>query len=196
MKATLLALDEVKDDVSDGGVKLRDALSGYIGHARKVSTTRKRRSAASSSGPSARELRDWARSNGYEVSDRGRVPAEVREAFEAAVIRYFAQKHPGNTLSKGIVDWRGENGDYAERPVVHGMWKGWQARAALSADAGEELRLYRWLKDNGRELLTSACQGGWRYAISGEPAPQNWHATADDAIRAAIAANQSGKGGE
>jgi hypothetical protein len=64
--------------------KLRDALSGYIGHARKVSTTRKRRSAASSSGPSARELRDWARSNGYEVSDRGRVPAEVREAFDAA----------------------------------------------------------------------------------------------------------------
>ena len=65
--------------------KLRDALSGYIGHARKVSTTRKRRSSSStSSGPSARELRDWARSNGYEVSDRGRVPAEVREAFEAA----------------------------------------------------------------------------------------------------------------
>lgn len=66
--------------------KLRDALSGYIGHARKVSATRKRRSSASSSssGPSARELRDWARSNGYEVSDRGRVPAEVREAFEAA----------------------------------------------------------------------------------------------------------------
>ncbi len=64
--------------------KLRDALSGYIGHARKVSSTRKRRSSAASSGPSARELRDWARSNGYEVSDRGRVPAEVREAFEAA----------------------------------------------------------------------------------------------------------------
>ena len=31
-----------------------------------------------------RELRDWARSNGYEVSDRGRVPEEVRQAFEAA----------------------------------------------------------------------------------------------------------------
>jgi hypothetical protein len=64
--------------------KLRDALSGYIGHARRVSTTRKRKSSASTSGPSARELRDWARSNGYEVSDRGRVPAEVREAFDAA----------------------------------------------------------------------------------------------------------------
>ncbi|QZY29426.1 histone-like nucleoid-structuring protein Lsr2 [Nocardioides coralli] len=67
--------------------KLRDALSGYVGHARKVTSGRGRRSrasAAASSGPSARELRDWARSNGYEVSDRGRVPAEVREAFEAA----------------------------------------------------------------------------------------------------------------
>jgi hypothetical protein len=73
-------------DLNDkNAAKLRDALSGYIGHARKVSTTRKRRSSSStSSGPSARELRDWARSNGYEVSDRGRVPAEVREAFEAA----------------------------------------------------------------------------------------------------------------
>ena len=65
--------------------ELRDALSGYVGHARKVSNTRGRKSrSATTSGPSARELRDWARSNGYEVSDRGRVPAEVREAFDAA----------------------------------------------------------------------------------------------------------------
>ncbi|HEX6148786.1 histone-like nucleoid-structuring protein Lsr2 [Nocardioides sp.] len=64
--------------------KLRDALSGYIGHARKVTTSRKRRGSAPASGPSARELRDWARSNGFEVSDRGRVSAEVREAFDAA----------------------------------------------------------------------------------------------------------------
>ena len=34
--------------------------------------------------PSAREIRDWARSNGYKVPDRGRIPADVREAFEAA----------------------------------------------------------------------------------------------------------------
>ena len=68
---------------------LREALSTYVGHARKVSGSsrggRKSRSTTStSSGPSARELRDWARSNGFEVSDRGRVPAEVREAFDAA----------------------------------------------------------------------------------------------------------------
>lgn len=30
------------------------------------------------------QIRDWARENGYEVSTRGRVPANVREAYEAA----------------------------------------------------------------------------------------------------------------
>lgn len=67
--------------------KLRETLSGYVGHARKVGAAkgRGRRSAASSdSGPSAREIRDWARSNGFDVPDRGRVSAEVRQAFAAA----------------------------------------------------------------------------------------------------------------
>lgn len=71
-------------DLNDkNAAALRDALAGYIGHARKVSNTRGRRTKSTTSGPSARELRDWARSNGYEVSDRGRVPADVRDAFEA-----------------------------------------------------------------------------------------------------------------
>ena len=35
-------------------------------------------------GTSAREIRDWARSNGHSVPDRGRIPSDVREAFEAA----------------------------------------------------------------------------------------------------------------
>jgi hypothetical protein len=30
------------------------------------------------------EIRAWAAENGYEVSARGRVPAEVRAAYEAA----------------------------------------------------------------------------------------------------------------
>lgn len=29
-------------------------------------------------------IRDWARANGYEVSDRGRLPSAVREAYAAA----------------------------------------------------------------------------------------------------------------
>jgi nucleoid-associated protein Lsr2 len=65
---------------------LRDAMATYVGHARKVTGARKgRRSAASSAGGhTAREVRDWARTNGHNVPARGRIPADVREAFEAA----------------------------------------------------------------------------------------------------------------
>jgi hypothetical protein len=74
-------------DLNDkNAAALRDALSAYVGHGRKVgaASRRGRRSAASSTGPSAREIRDWARSNGYDVPDRGRVSAEVREEYSAA----------------------------------------------------------------------------------------------------------------
>ncbi|MCW2794590.1 Lsr2 family protein [Nocardioides sp.] len=65
---------------------LRDALSAYVGHGRKVGNgpRRGRKASAPVSGTSAREIRDWARSNGLTVPDRGRVSAEVREAFDAA----------------------------------------------------------------------------------------------------------------
>jgi hypothetical protein len=72
-------------DLNDkNATALRDALSGYVGHARKVGSSSRRRKAAASSGPGASEIRDWARSNGMKVSDRGRVSAEVRQAYDAA----------------------------------------------------------------------------------------------------------------
>lgn len=40
--------------------------------------------AGSSGGPSAAEIRDWARSQGMEVSARGRVPADLHAAYAAA----------------------------------------------------------------------------------------------------------------
>lgn len=70
---------------ADNAAKLRDALAGYIGHGRKVTGGRRgARRPAANGGASAKEIRDWARSNGYSVPDRGRVPAEVRSAYEAA----------------------------------------------------------------------------------------------------------------
>ena len=69
---------------------LRDAFASYVGHARKVGggTRRARKTSAGSGsggdGTSAKEIRDWARSNGYDVPDRGRVSAEVRSAYDAA----------------------------------------------------------------------------------------------------------------
>ncbi|MCW2816206.1 MAG: hypothetical protein JWN84_3661 [Nocardioides sp.] len=73
---------------SKNAQELRDALAGYVGYARKVTTTRRngaRKSApASGGGTSAAEIREWARSNGHDVPERGRIPGEVRDAFEAA----------------------------------------------------------------------------------------------------------------
>ncbi len=67
--------------------KLRTVLAGYVGNARKVAGRRSRpagKRTVTSEGPSAREVRDWARSNGFKVPDRGRIPADVREAFDSA----------------------------------------------------------------------------------------------------------------
>lgn len=64
---------------------LRDALAPYIAKAR--STGRRSggapRKRAASSGDTA-AVREWAHRNGYTVGDRGRIPAEVREAYAAA----------------------------------------------------------------------------------------------------------------
>jgi hypothetical protein len=64
---------------------LRDALAPYVAHARPVSSRSGRRSSSKSgNGPAASEIRAWARDNGFTVPDRGRVAAEVREAYAAA----------------------------------------------------------------------------------------------------------------
>ncbi len=76
-------------DLSDSNAAtLRDALAVYVAEARKIGARRggrgKARPARSGSGSDAAEVRDWARANGYKVSDRGRVSAEVRTAYDAA----------------------------------------------------------------------------------------------------------------
>jgi nucleoid-associated protein Lsr2 len=59
-------------------------MEGYASAAR--AGTRPRRSGRRGHKPSAdlAAVRAWARGNGYEVSDRGRISAAVRDAFEAA----------------------------------------------------------------------------------------------------------------
>ncbi|WP_199240253.1 histone-like nucleoid-structuring protein Lsr2 [Kribbella orskensis] len=34
--------------------------------------------------PAARQIKAWARLNGYEVADRGRVPGRIRDAYNEA----------------------------------------------------------------------------------------------------------------
>lgn len=72
---------------SSNAEKLRDALASFIGAARR-SAGRRRTSSSSSAArkPSIdreqnQAIRDWARKRGMKVSDRGRIPAEVLEAY-------------------------------------------------------------------------------------------------------------------
>jgi hypothetical protein len=66
--------------------KLDAAFRPFMEAGRKLGRTKAagqtRRSAAD--GPSADEVRAWARENGHDVSARGRVPREIRDAFDAA----------------------------------------------------------------------------------------------------------------
>ena len=68
--------------------RLRDALAPWTGHARKVSGRGVPARSGAPRGRAARgdaqAIRDWAKANGHHVSERGRISAEVRAAFEAA----------------------------------------------------------------------------------------------------------------
>lgn len=74
------------DLTDEHAAALREALAPYVGHARKVSARRSSaaRTVAATGGTSAKVIRAWARDNGHDVPERGRVSAEVRAAFEAA----------------------------------------------------------------------------------------------------------------
>lgn len=84
------ALDGVdyEIDLNEGNAEaLRQALGRYIDAGRRVGGRRRKGAkvaAGGNSGPSAADIREWARANGWDVPERGRVSAEVREAYAAA----------------------------------------------------------------------------------------------------------------
>ncbi len=72
---------------------LRQLLAQYVSAARQNKTPAKRPSNSASSGGGRRsrtdgvsiaEVRDWAKAQGVEVKDRGRIPAELVVKFKAA----------------------------------------------------------------------------------------------------------------
>jgi hypothetical protein len=79
---------EYEIDLNEEHAKaLRDALARYVGAARRVSGARRPARAgrrASPNGLNTTEVREWAKAQGIEVKDRGRVPAELVAKFKAA----------------------------------------------------------------------------------------------------------------
>jgi len=71
--------------------ELRSALAPYAKAGRKVTGATRRparnQGKAASNGFGTNEVRDWAKANGVEIKDRGRVPADVVAKFRAATGR-------------------------------------------------------------------------------------------------------------
>jgi hypothetical protein len=108
-KIQTLFIDDIDGGAADGSVRfgldgaeyeidlsaahsaeLHDALSKYVSHARKVSAKGARQPAGRSVGrrPSSIDttaIRAWARENGIDIKERGRVPADVMAKYQAAV---------------------------------------------------------------------------------------------------------------
>jgi Lsr2 len=66
---------------------LRNALANYVTHARKISGSARRTTGRGGRRPGAVDtaaVRAWARENGIDIKDRGRVPADVVAKYQAS----------------------------------------------------------------------------------------------------------------
>ena len=84
------SLDGVSYEIdlsSANAAKLRESFAPYVGTARRVggrSSAGRGRGRRSSGDNRTAQIREWARANGHEVSERGRIAQTVLDAYEAA----------------------------------------------------------------------------------------------------------------
>ncbi|HEV2782554.1 MAG TPA: Lsr2 family protein [Actinophytocola sp.] len=90
------ALDGVSYEIDlreENAARLRDSLAEFVESARRVGGRVKRgttptaapaRPVDARSKEQTKAIREWAKKNGYELADRGRIPAHVITAFEDA----------------------------------------------------------------------------------------------------------------
>ena len=70
--------------------ELRSAIGKYVTYARKVGGAARRggrgagRGRGASPARNTTEIRQWARENGYDIKERGRVPADLVAKYQAA----------------------------------------------------------------------------------------------------------------
>ena len=105
-KIQTLFIDDIDGGVAEGTVRfaldgtdyeidlsgkhsdeLRSELRKYVEHARKVGGTARRPGARGGRRPSTVDtvaVRAWARENGHDIKDRGRVPADLVVKYQAA----------------------------------------------------------------------------------------------------------------
>jgi hypothetical protein len=75
------------DLTASNAKKLRNDLASWVGHARRSGGRKSSRRGAAGGGARRGDLsavRQWARKNGHQVSDRGRISAGVLAAYDKA----------------------------------------------------------------------------------------------------------------
>jgi nucleoid-associated protein Lsr2 len=94
-ETVMFAIDgrEYEIDLSlDNAGELRDNMARYLAKARKLTAVPTSRARSNGNGGNRasvdreqlRAIREWARQHGHNVSDRGRISAEIKQAFDAA----------------------------------------------------------------------------------------------------------------
>lgn len=78
-------------DLNDKNAKeFHRKMDYYIEHSARVGGRRTKKAVPGESGGAKRDanqtkaIREWAKANGHNISARGRIPAEVEQAFDAA----------------------------------------------------------------------------------------------------------------
>lgn len=72
-------------DLCDKHAKqFRDAMGPYVGAARRVAGSRRRRSSGGADRQRTQDIRAWARKKGIKVSERGRLSADIVAKYEAS----------------------------------------------------------------------------------------------------------------
>ena len=78
---------EYSIDLSDDNAEaFRQTVAPYIEAGQRVTGKSKtpRKATTKTASEDTKAIREWARENGYDVSDRGRIPADVMNAYAAA----------------------------------------------------------------------------------------------------------------
>ncbi len=94
VEAVSFGLDGVTYDIDlkkDNASRLRDGLADFVagarrtgGRGKKATNTRRTIVAESRTKEQTKAIREWAKANGYELAERGRIPAHIIEEFEKA----------------------------------------------------------------------------------------------------------------
>jgi hypothetical protein len=79
-------VDFMIDLSSENANRLRETLAEFVGNARRTDSRRSAKSSARGNGskPDSQAIREWARSQGEPVAERGRISRDLLVRFQAA----------------------------------------------------------------------------------------------------------------